>query len=205
MTQWIETQASFIKPRDVRTVIDNIANGKVAIIPTDSGYSLLCRLGDKAASNRIRQLRDLDKNHPFTLLCADLTHLSYYARADNVQFRLLKKLFPGAFTCILPASKEVPRLVQHDKRKTIGIRVSDHPIANTIISEYSEALMGVSLANEDVLQINLHDMDKSIINGVDIVIDCGIVPVRPTTVLDLTTMPPEIIRQGDGNVSNLFQ
>ncbi len=201
MTQWLESNESFIKPRDLAVVDDVVRRGGVVILPSDSGYSLLCRLGDKSASQRIRQIRELEKDHPFTLLCSDLTHLAQYARVDNIQYRLLKTLFPGAFTCILPASREVPRLVQHDKRKTIGIRVPDHPVLHAVISHYGEALMGVSLSREDNTTVNVHDMGSAITNAVDLIVDIGEHRVRPTTVLDLTTMPPEVVRQGAGDAS----
>lgn len=206
MSQWIESQAGFIKPRDLQNISNALAGGAIAVIPSDTGYALVCRLGDKNAGNRIRQLRELDKDHPFTIMCSDLTHLSQYARVDNVQFRLLKRLFPGAFTCILPASKEVPRLVQHEKRKTIGIRIPEHGICQSIIAAHQEALMGISLnSDEEQYFINLHDMDKAFINAVDIIVDCGELPLRPSTVLDLTEMPPLILRQGAGDISLLQQ
>ncbi|SUO97741.1 L-threonylcarbamoyladenylate synthase [Suttonella ornithocola] len=126
MAQWIEVNSNFIKPRELKLIVDTLQAGKVIVIPSDSGYALLCRLGDKGASQKIRTIRQLEKDHPFTIVCSDLTHLGQYAKVDNTQFRLLKTLFPGAFTCILPASKDAPRLVQHEKRKTIGIRVPNH-------------------------------------------------------------------------------
>lgn len=202
MTQWLETQTGFIKPRELSTLTAALAAGGIAVIPSDTGYALVCRLGDKSAGNRIRQLRELDKDHPFTLMCADLTHLAHYARVDNVQFRLLKRLFPGAFTCILPASKEVPRLVQHEKRKTIGIRIPDQAVCHSIIQTHGEALMGVSLSNDDAQTfINLHDFDKAFLNAIDVIADCGELPLRPSTVLDLTTMPVSVLRQGAGDSS----
>lgn len=202
MSQWIDTQKGFIKTRDLSLLCEALSKGQIAIIPSDTGYALVCRLGDKAASNRIRQLRELDKDHPFTLMCHDLTHLAQYARVDNVQFRLLKRLFPGAYTCILPASKDVPRLVQHEKRKTIGIRVPEHAICQAIIHAHQEALMGVSLSSDaEQYTINLHDMEKSLLNAVDIIVDCGELPLRPSTLLDLTEMPVQVLRQGAGDSS----
>lgn len=202
MSQWITTHTNFLKPRDLSLITQALAEGKIAIIPSDTGYALVCRLGDKSATQRIRQLRELDKDHPFTVMCNDLTHLARYARVDNVQFRLLKRIFPGAYTCILPASKEVPRLLQHEKRKTIGIRIAHHAICQAIIAAHQEALMGVSLNNNDEhYMINLHDMDKALINAVDIIVDCGELPLQPSTILDLTTMPVSILRQGSGDSS----
>lgn len=200
MPDWYPTDPYFIKPREATQISAALQAGKIAIIPSDSGYALLCRLGDKNAAQRIRQIRALDKNHPFTLVCADLSHLAQYARVDNVQFRLLKTLFPGPYTTILPASKEAPRLVQHEKRKTIGIRVPNHPIIHHIIETHGEALMGISLSDSESPSLDPHDLEKSFINAVDLIIDIGEHPVQPTTVLDLTEMPPTVLRQGVGEI-----
>ena len=105
----LEIHPERIKPRDIDRVADIIKSGAVVVVPSDSGYALLCRLDDKAAADKIRHIRELDRDHPFTILCADLTDLGRYARVDNVQYRLLKTLFPGAYTCILPASRDAPR------------------------------------------------------------------------------------------------
>ena len=126
MSEILEMHPARIKPRDIARIVETLRHGGVVIAPSDSGYALLCQLDDKSAAEKIRHIRELERDHPFTILCADLTDLARYARVDNVQFRLLKTLFPGAYTCILPASREVPRRVQNDKRKTIGIRVPDH-------------------------------------------------------------------------------
>lgn len=203
MSTWIEANPQFLKRRELDVVIEALNGGGVVIVPSDSGYSLVCRLGEKGASQRIRQMRELDKHHLFTLLCTDLTHLAHYARVDNVQFRVLKTLFPGAFTCVLPASREVPRLVQHDKRKTIGLRVPDQAVLQSIIAANGEALMGVSLVDDEAPRIDLQDLPSSITNAVDVVVDIGELPLRPSTVLDLTTMPPEVIRQGEGDASEI--
>lgn len=204
MTAWFEPVAGFIRPREMERLRDVVKSGGVLIVPSDSGYSLLCRLGDKSASQRIRRIRELDKEHPFTLLCSDLTHLSRYARVDNIQYRLLKTLFPGAFTCILPASREVPRLVQHDKRRTIGIRVPEHPVLYALVADCGEALMGVSLCDSDEMPIAPRDLEKVLINAVDLVVDVGALAIRPTTVLDLTQMPPLLVRRGAGETSAVF-
>lgn len=199
MKDVIEMHPGRIKPRDVARVVEVIRAGGVVVAPSDSGYALLCHLDDKAAADKIRRMRDLDRDHPFTLLCADLTHLAHYARVDNVQFRLLKTLFPGAFTCILPASREVPRRVQNEKRKTIGIRVPDHPVLQALIAAHGEALMGVSLFDSDAWDADVHDLPADVAGLVDVLVDVGDVPLRPTTVLDLTVMPPLVVREGAGD------
>ena len=191
MSDILEIHPERIKPRDIDRVADIIRSGAVVVVPSDSGYALLCRLDDKAAADKIR---------PFTILCADLTDLGRYARVDNVQYRLLKTLFPGAYTCILPASREVPRRVQNDKRKTIGIRVPDHPIMQALLAAHGEALMGVSLFDSDDYSGDIHDLPASVTGLIDLIVDAGDLPLRPTTVLDLTEMPPVVLRQGAGDV-----
>ena len=200
MSDILEIHPERIKPRDIDRVADIIRSGAVVVVPSDSGYALLCRLDDKAAADKIRHIRELDRDHPFTILCADLTDLARYARVDNVQFRLLKTLFPGAYTCILPASREVPRRVQNDKRKTIGIRVPDHPIMQALLAAHGEALMGVSLFDSDDYSGDIHDLPAAVTGLIDLIVDAGDLPLRPTTVLDLTEMPPVVLRQGAGDV-----
>ena len=203
MSEILEMHPARIKPRDIVRIVETLRRGDVVIAPSDSGYALLCQLDNKAAAEKIRHIRALDRDHPFTILCADLTGLAHYARVDNVQFRLLKTLFPGAFTCILPASREVPRRVQNDKRKTIGIRVPDHPVMQAILREHGEALMGVSLFDSDAFEADIHDLPAAVTGQVALMVDAGDVPLRPTTVLDLTEMPPAVLRQGAGDASGL--
>ena len=200
MSEILEMHPARIKPRDIARIVETLRHGGVVIAPSDSGYALLCQLDDKSAAEKIRHIRELERDHPFTILCADLTDLARYARVDNVQFRLLKTLFPGAYTCILPASREVPRRVQNDKRKTIGIRVPDHPIMQALLAAYGEALMGVSLFDSDDYSGDIHDLPAAVTGLIDLIVDAGDLPLRPTTVLDLTEMPPVVLRQGAGDV-----
>ena len=203
MSETLEIHPARIKPRDIARIVETLRRGGVVIAPSDSGYALLCQLDDKAAAEKIRHIRALDRDHPFTILCTDLTDLARYARVDNVQFRLLKTLFPGAYTCILPASREVPRRVQNDKRKTIGIRVPDHPVLQAILAEHGEALMGVSLFDSDAYDADIHELPAAVTGQVALMVDAGDVPLRPTTVLDLTEMPPLLLRQGAGEVTGI--
>mgnify|MGYP002753673626 FL=1 len=203
MSETLEIHPARIKPRDIARIVETLRRGDVVIAPSDSGYALLCQLDDKAAAEKIRHIRALDRDHPFTILCADLTDLARYARVDNVQFRLLKTLFPGAYTCILPASREVPRRVQNDKRKTIGIRVPDHPVMQAVLAEHGEALMGVSLFDSDAYEADIHELPAAVTGQVALIVDVGDLPLRPTTVLDLTEMPPLLLRQGAGDVTGI--
>jgi len=203
MSETLEIHPARIKPRDIARIVETLRRGDVVIAPSDSGYALLCQLDNKAAAEKIRHIRALDRDHPFTILCADLTDLARYARVDNVQFRLLKTLFPGAYTCILPASREVPRRVQNDKRKTIGIRVPDHPVMQAVLAEHGEALMGVSLFDSDAYEADIHELPAAVTGQVALIVDVGDLPLRPTTVLDLTEMPPLLLRQGAGDVTGI--
>ena len=201
MTKIIAADARVLKPKQIEASLEIINSGGLIIVPTDTGYALLCRLGDKHAASRIRLLRELDKQHPFTLLCHNLSQLSLYARVDNVQFRLLKAMFPGPFTCILPASRDVPRLVQHEKRKTIGIRVPDMALTNALITAHNAPLMGISLFDNQEQNCAPSDLDPQIKNAVDLILDCGEIPLLPSTICDFTIMPPVVIRQGLGDLS----
>ena len=203
MSEILEIHPARIKPRDIVRIVETLRRGDVVIAPSDSGYALLCQLDNKAAAEKIRHIRALDRDHPFTILCADLTDLARYARVDNVQFRLLKTLFPGAYTCILPASREVPRRVQNDKRKTIGIRVPDHPVMQAVLAEHGEALMGVSLFDSDAYDADIHELPAAVTGQVALIVDVGDLPLRPTTVLDLTEMPPLLLRQGAGEITDI--
>ena len=203
MSETLEIHPARIKPRDIVRIVETLRRGDVVIAPSDSGYALLCQLDDKTAAEKIRHIRALDRDHPFTILCADLTDLARYARVDNVQFRLLKTLFPGAYTCILPASREVPRRVQNDKRKTIGIRVPDHPVLQAVLAEHGEALMGVSLFDSDAYDADIHELPAAVTGQVALIVDVGDLPLRPTTVLDLTEMPPLLLRQGAGEITDI--
>lgn len=202
--QYLDAQRGYLKPRDSDRLLSALRDGGVVVLPSDSGYSLVCGLGEKKAADSIRMARELDKDHPFTLLCSDLSDLSRYAKVDNIQYRLLKTLFPGAFTCILPASREVPRRIQNDKRKTIGLRVPNHDIMQSIISGHGEALMGVSLFDADTDWLNVYDLPDAVTNHVEYIVDCGEIYNQPSTVLDLTAMPPTIIRQGAGDAGAII-
>ena len=181
-----------------------IRQGALVAYPTDSGYALGCHIGDKTALDRIRRIRDLDKTHNFTLVCRDLSELATYARVDNTAFRLIKNNTPGPDTFILRATGEVPNRLKHPKRKTIGIRVPETPITQAILEDLGEPLMSSSLIlpqqeEEQILEpYEIHEL----LNGrVDLVIDGGYCGHEPTTVVDLTSGYPEVLRQGAGDSS----
>ncbi len=179
-----------------------IRNGGVVAYPTDSGYALGCCLDNKEAMDRIRAIRQLPETHHFTLVCKDLSHLSQYAQIDNHVFRMVKALTPGAFTIILPATKDVPKRLWHPKRSSIGLRVPDYTIVQALLTEINGPLLSVSLILPDE-EFPLTDADsvlEAIGSRIDGIIDAGWIAHEPTTVVDLTNGIAEIVRQGAGKL-----
>jgi tRNA threonylcarbamoyl adenosine modification protein (Sua5/YciO/YrdC/YwlC family) len=177
-----------------------IRHGGLMAYPTDSGYALGCHIGDKKALDRIRRIRKLDKAHNFTLVCRDLSELAIYARVDNASFRLLKNHTPGPYTFILRASPEVPNRLQHSKRKTIGIRVPDHPLVMALLESLGEPIMSTSLIlpDQDTALGDPEAIYEALKNQVDLVIDGGFVGEEPTTVIDMQEGTPKVARYGAG-------
>lgn len=205
MTEYVHIHPKNPQPRQVARVIQQLRAGAVVAYPTDSSYALGCHMGDKAAMERIRRIRDFGRQHQFTLLCRDLSEVSEYAKFDNQAFRLLKSLTPGPYTFILQAMHGVPRRALHEKRKTIGIRIPDHPTALALLQALNEPLMSCTLIMPgEVLPLSepeqVHD---ALVNQVDIIVDGGPCSLEPTTVLDLTEGSPRLLRQGKGEVSHL--
>ena len=171
--------------------------------PTDSGYALGCHLGEKKAIDRIKKLRALDDKHNFTLVCADLSDIGTYAKVDNRVFRLLKAHTPGAYTFILNASTEVPRLLLHPKRRSIGVRVPDHRITRALLETLDQPLMSVTLipVGEDLPMTDAEDISERYGDQLDAVIDGGACHLEPTSVIDLRELPPTIVREGRGDLA----
>lgn len=203
MTQLIEIHPESPQPRLLKQVVTCIEKGGVIAYPTDSAYALGCRLGDKKAADRIRQIRQVDDDHNFTLMCRDLSELATYAKVDNSVFRLLKAHTPGAYTFILAATGDVPRRLQHAKRKTIGLRVPMNPITQAILSELHEPLMSVTLImpGAELPMCNAYDISEQLRGRIDMVIDGGACSVEPTSILDLTDGTAVVVREGKGDVS----
>ena len=174
--------------------------GAVIAYPTESGYSLGCHLDDRAAADRLRRIRNFDKHHQFTLMCRDLSEIARYARVDNTQFRLLKAATPGAYTFVLAASKDLPKRIAHERRKTIGIRVPTNPVARALLDALNEPLISCTLQfpGEDHPVDEPEDWRDQLDRDVDWVLTSGHCGVLPTTVVDLTGDAPEILRQGSG-------
>jgi tRNA threonylcarbamoyl adenosine modification protein (Sua5/YciO/YrdC/YwlC family) len=191
--------------RLLRQAVERIRSGGVIAYPTDSCYALGCHIGDKDALERLRRIRGADKHHHFTLVCRDLAEVSRYARVENWQFRMLKSLAPGPYTFLLPATREVPKRVQHAKRQTIGIRVPDHPVPLALLADLGEPLMSSTLLLPgDELPLTDGDAIRERLDGaLDAIVDGGHCGIVPTTVIDLAVSPPVVLRQGKGQVPSV--
>ena len=203
MSQFFIIQPDNPQPRLIKQAAALIRAGAVIAYPTDSCYALGCHLGDKDAVARIRQIRGLDDDHYMTLMCRDLSELARYARVDNVQFRLLKNNTPGSYTFILDATKEVPKRLQHPKRSTIGMRIPDHPVALALLEELGEPLLSATLipAGEEQALNDAEEIRERLDQQLDLVLDGGAVGLEPTTVIDLTSDMPAVLRRGKGDVT----
>lgn len=182
-----------------------LAQGGVLAVPTDSGYALACHLDDKDAAERLRQVRQLDAQHPLTLLCHDLRELASYARVDNAQFRLLKAGTPGPFTFVLPASRQVPKRVSHPRRKTIGLRVPAHTALQALLAEHGAPLLAATLImpEDDAPLTDALDIRERLEKQIAAVIDAGACPAQPSTVIDLSGEVPAVLRHGLGDAARL--
>ena len=187
--------------RLVTQVVEVLKSGGVIAYPTDSGYALGTMLGNKNGLEKIRQIRSLSKRHDFTLMMRDLSHIGEYAKLNNNAFRLLKKILPGAYTFILQGSRDVPKRLLHEKKKTIGVRVSSHGVVQALLEELDEPLMSVSLILKGFEFYDINDVQDAIDNQVDLIIDDGYCPPEPTTVIDLSGEVVVIIRHGAGDTS----
>jgi len=187
----------------VASVVGIIRGGGLIAYPTDSSYALGCHIGDKRAMDRIRRIRRTDKHHNFTLVCSDLSEISTYARVDNWAYRLLKSMTPGPYTFILPATREVPKRLQNEKRRTIGLRVPDHPVVRAMLDAHGEPIMsGTLLLPGDELPLtDPYEIEQRIGHEVDAIVDAGPVGVEPTSVLSLKEGEVEVLREGRGDVS----
>lgn len=206
MAQFFQIHPDNPQARLISRAADIVRQGGVIVYPTDSSYALGCAIGEKTAMERIRAIRRLDDKHHFTLVCRDLSEITTYARIGNQAYRLLKTLTPGAFTFIYKATKQVPRRLQHPKRKTIGIRVPDNEIAQILLTELNEPLMSTTLIlpEDDMPLTDPYEIRDLLGHAVDLVIDGGYCGFEATTVVDMTDETPDVVRVGKGDVS-LFQ
>jgi tRNA threonylcarbamoyl adenosine modification protein (Sua5/YciO/YrdC/YwlC family) len=200
MAQYFSVHPTTPQPRLIAQAAVIVRAGGVIVYPTDSCYALGCRIGDKDAMVRLRRIRAVDERHHLTLMCRDLAEVGTYAHVDNVRFRLLKKLTPGSYTFILEASREVPRRLMHPKRRTIGVRIPDHPVSQALLAELGEPLLSSTLILPgDAQPLNdAEEIRARLERQVDLILDAGACGIEPTTVVDLTGAVPEILREGRG-------
>jgi tRNA threonylcarbamoyl adenosine modification protein (Sua5/YciO/YrdC/YwlC family) len=193
------------QPRLIKQAADLIHRGGIAAMPTDSSYALVCHLDDKTAAEKLRRIRQVDDRHHLTLLCRDLTELGTFARVNNAQYKLIKHAVPGPYTFILEATKETPRRLHHPQRKTIGLRVPDHPITLALLAQLGQPLRATTLILPGEAE-PLNDPDtitEVLKNQIDAVIDAGACPAQPTTVIDLSSDTPVVVREGRGEIAAL--
>ena len=189
--------------RLVRQAIAAIRDGSVVAYPTDSCYALGCFIGDKEAMERIRRIREADRNHNFTLVCRDLSEIARYARVDNVQYRTLRAFTPGPYTFILEATREVPKRLQNPRRRTIGIRVPHNAIVRMLLAELGEPIMSSTLLlpGDVAPMTDPHEIKARLEHEVDLVIDGGPGGFEASSVVDLSGVAPVVVRRGKGDVS----
>jgi tRNA threonylcarbamoyl adenosine modification protein (Sua5/YciO/YrdC/YwlC family) len=199
--QLIVVHPSHPQARLVRRAAEVLQRGGVIAYPTDSSYALGCRLDDADAARRVRSIRGLDERHPMTLVCPDLAAIGRFARLNNWQFRVVRQGTPGRFTFLLPATREVPRRLTHPKRSTIGVRVPDHPVVQALLAELGEPILSATLIPPGATEpLNDAAAIRQALGAVlDLIIDAGPCAATPTTVVDLASDPPVIVRRGSGD------
>ncbi len=205
MSQFFRIHPDDPQMRLIHQAAEIVNSGGVIAYPTDSAYALGCHIGDKRALERIRQIRRLDKHHNFTLVCRDLADLGTYAKVNNSAYRLIRAATPGPFTFILPATREVPRRLVHPKRKTIGLRVPDNAICAALLGSLGEPLMSATLImpGDDYPMTDPEEIRDRLEQQLDLVIDGGFCGLEPTTVINLETDVPVVMRSGRGD-ADLF-
>jgi tRNA threonylcarbamoyl adenosine modification protein (Sua5/YciO/YrdC/YwlC family) len=203
LAEYFELHPQNPQVRLVRQAADIVRRGGVIAYPTDSCYALGCHIGDKDALERVRRIRQADRHHHFTLVCRDLTEISRFAKVATWQFRLLRACTPGPYTFLLPATRETPRRLQHEKRHTIGIRVPDHVVPRMLLEELGEPLMSstLMLPGDDLPLNDALEIRDRLEHEIDAVLDGGSCGLEPTTVIDMISQPPVVVRQGRGSLA----
>jgi tRNA threonylcarbamoyl adenosine modification protein (Sua5/YciO/YrdC/YwlC family) len=200
LAQYFAVHPTHPQPRLIRRAAEIVRGGGLAAYPTDSSYALGCHLGDAHAQQRLRRVRGMDEKHHLTLMCRDLSEIANYAIVDNTQFRLLRQATPGSYTFILRATKEVPRRLQHPKRRTIGVRVPSHVVTQALLAELGEPMLSATLmlpgAHAPLAEAS--EIRAALEHELDVVLDCGSCGTEPSTVIDLTGEAPVVLRKGKG-------
>lgn len=205
MSQFLEIHPQNPQARLLKVVVKILNAGGIVAVPTDSSYAFVCHLDDKSAAEKLRQLRSLHHKHPLTLLCRDLSDLAHYALVDNRQYRLLKLGTPGPYTFVLEATKEVPRRLSSPSRRTIGLRVPDHPVTQGLLEHFGQPLLGTSLIPAEASEPlnDAHEIRARYEHQIAAILNAGPTPMQATTVIDLSSDPPHLLRQGAGTLSRL--
>ncbi|WP_319237430.1 L-threonylcarbamoyladenylate synthase [uncultured Propionivibrio sp.] len=200
MARYLSIHPDDPQPRFLAQAAEVLRSGGVVAMPTDSCYSLGCRVGDKDAMERIRRIRALDDRHHLTLMCRDLSEIAQFARVDNAQYRLLKATTPGSYVFILEGTHELPRRVLHPKRKTIGLRIPDHKAVLALLQELDEPILTstLMLPGDEAPLTEGWEIQDRLDDHVDLILDGGWCGTEPTTVVDLTSLPPQLVRAGRG-------
>ena len=201
MSQFFQIHPDNPQARLIKQAAQIIHGGGIVALPTDSCYALVCHLDDKTAVEKLRRIRGIDEKHHLTLLCRDLSEIGTYARVDNRTFRWLKAATPGPYTVILEATREVPRRLSHPSRKTIGLRVPENAIAQALLAELGQPLLGTTLIIGDDMLNDAEDIRERLEKLVDLIVDGGACTMEPTTVIDLTGSEPVLVRQGRGDAA----
>jgi tRNA threonylcarbamoyl adenosine modification protein (Sua5/YciO/YrdC/YwlC family) len=202
MAEYLELHPVDPQPRLIRRAAEVVRAGGLIAYPTDSCYALGWHIGDKHASERVRRIRQADRHHHFTLVCASLAEVGRFARLETWQFRILRACLPGPYTFLLRATRETPRRLQHERRRTIGVRIPDHRVPQLLLAELGEPLMSSTLllaADAQPLTAG-RDIQARLAHEIDAILDGGDCGVEPTTVVDLSVTPPLIVRKGKGDL-----
>lgn len=202
-SRFFEVHPTHPQLRLIRQAVEIIRAGGIVVYPTDSCYALGCHIGDKGAMERIARIRQTDKHHHFTLVCRDLSEIAKYARVSNQQYRTLRAFTPGPYTFLLLATRETPKRLQNEKRRTIGIRVPDHPVPQAILAELGEPIMSSTLLlpGDEEPMTDAREIQERLFHHVDAVIDGGNCGMVASSVVDLAGAAPVVVRKGKGDVS----
>jgi tRNA threonylcarbamoyl adenosine modification protein (Sua5/YciO/YrdC/YwlC family) len=200
LAQFFAIHPTHPQRRLVRQAAEILRGGGLIAYPTDSCYALGCRIGDKTAMERLRRVRGIDEKHQLTLMCRDLSEISVYALVDNAQYRLLRAATPGSYVFILRATREVPRGLMHPRRRTIGVRVTSHPVAHALLEELAEPMLSTTLAlpGDAAPLSEAQEIRFRLEHQVELVIDGGVCGIEPTTVIDISGAAPRVLRKGKG-------
>ena len=202
MAEYLELHPIDPQPRLIRRAAEVVRGGGLIAYPTDSCYALGWHIGDKHALERVRRIRQADRHHHFTLVCADLAEVGRFAHLETWQFRILRACLPGPYTFLLRATRETPRRLQHERRRTIGVRIPDHKVPQLLLAELREPLMSSTLllAPDPQPLTSASEIQARLEHDIDAILDGGDCGVEPTTVVDLSVRPPHIVRQGKGKL-----